>query len=172
KRQRLSFSCLWGAIDQQTHRELLHVVHCFNERCVSHREAQLDLRRRLGWGGVGSAGPGLAATAVPATAPRIALPENCIPINSAAAVKGSQYVESRGFDVDELATRWAVQYTQRSDDPPPSITSRVVIPIYTVRTTIERNERTVTLAGWQARRIEDSEDDEEPKYTSSRGLRK
>ena len=185
-RMRLFFSCLWGTEDQRTRRELLHVVHCFNEDCVHNRARQLELRDRIF--------PFKDCVRLPPSKPRASqttpakavtaqgtwdldvplLPEGYREgANRISSPEAREYLAQRNFDAGELERRWGVWYCERSSIPRPRIRNRLVIPVYRLESDWESPSggNRIELAGWQARLIGEPTDDE-PKYMTMAGMRK
>lgn len=172
-RFRLQFNYRWGVFDPQTRSDMLYLVHCFNEHCISTRERQEELRHMVYPTGSPSVLPSRPSPSVQPVAP-IALPEHCVPIDSLPHdCPGSDYLRSRGFDPVELGDRWCVGYSECSSSPSPRFERRIVIPVHGLRRSIGRGKTKIkrTLVGWQARRI-DSVSADAPKYLTARGMRK
>ena len=84
------------------------------------------------------------------------------------ASKARQYLVDRGFDPDELESRYQVGYSLLSYNPPPRIYNRIVIPVYGFRESLDISEQ--ILLGWQAREVGDS--GAGPKYLNMKGFAK
>ena len=186
-RKCLQFNYLWGTLDPRTKRRLLHVVHCFNEDCVSDRARQLELRDRLyALNPVVRRPPRRRPSVAQTSALPRARPPQEWDLNEPLPPEGNRpcghriqfeearaYLAERNFDPDELDERWGVWYARSSNIPSPAFRHRLVVPIYTLAPggSSANGERPVVLAGWQARLVGEPTG-EEPKYLTMAGMRK
>lgn len=172
-RKRLWFNYRWGVRDPKSGSDMLHLVTCYNERCVDSRRQQERLRDMLFRFRLPML-PDASAQMKPVhqKTPPIPLPCNLIPITDEDRAEDARLdLEDRGFDLIELWERWRVFYCPKSDDPAPAINYRIVIPVYGLRHVVKTNEDAVVLMGWQARAIEPVGEDE-PKYLTAKGMKK
>ena len=163
-RQRLYFNYQWAVRDSETGNDNLHLVKCFNENCVSTRERQQDLLKRVyPLGRERNAGLALPSSVppppfVPTLPDGILVPLDQLP----DAHPAFQYLRQRNFDPAALWETWRVQFCELSVGAQPNPSQRLVIPIY------DADQR---LAGWQARFVGDCPA-EVPKYLSCKGMKK
>jgi hypothetical protein len=144
------------------------LIHCFNESC-SMRHFEDELHAYIGKRpSVGQHDDDARAAVVsfsPVDWPGECVPLNALPTNHAA--RG--YVESRGFDPNELAALWDVRYCTRTTEDQDGlipgtrtiarmVRGRLIVPVY----------RSGDLVGWQARALGPAE----PKYYTMPGLKK
>lgn len=172
-RKRLWFNYRWGVRDEKSGSDMLHLAICYNDDCINTRRQQERLRDMLFRFRLPML-PDVSASAksVRRMTPPIQLPCNLVPItDEERAADGRLDLEERSFDLDELWKRWRVFYCPQSDNPPPTIQYRIVIPIYGFRMVVKTNENVAALMGWQARAIEPVGQGE-PKYLSAKGMRK
>jgi hypothetical protein len=97
------------------------------------------------------------------------------PINDPYKIEEAQsYLRERRFDPEDLWQRWRVMFCPASPTAKPWINWRIVAPVYDLRAdlSIEEAAARPVFAGWQARRIEDGEDNKEPKYLTAKGMKK
>jgi DNA polymerase I-like protein with 3'-5' exonuclease and polymerase domains len=178
-RRRLSFSHLWGTIDERTGQMLSHLVCCFNENCIADRLRQkrlysmlFPLGRRLQRLATNGAQPS-PANNTPVPTATITLPANCTPLRDLPAGHPARvYLEQRGFDIDELSTCWHVCYCEGDESAKPKFWKRIIIPLYDSNATGSAKGACPPdgrLMGWQARAIRPVTT---TKYLTSAGTRK
>lgn len=163
-RGRLNFCHLWGTADPVTGRPMLHLVKCQNENCYDSHEARESLKLQL-FGlrnppqaaARGAVTTGGAPSVVAAAVARIVLPENFTGLlEPSCPAAPRRYLESRGFDPDELAATWHVGYSAASIVPPPSFNNCLVIPLHDVKRYPPSDKPPETsLVGWQTRALDD-----------------
>lgn len=166
-RYRLWINALWGTRDATTGRELWHLAICHNEQCLADVGHRMHLREMVHAFPAQSRRMQPVAPAPSPPGQRIELPELCVPVNSPDCPAHVQaYLQSRGFNLRELATHWGVAYTSESMHSRPRLFDRIVIPIW--RPARRPGSTNQYLAGWQARAIGDGE----PKYLNCTGMKK
>ena len=120
KRFRLYVNHLWGTFDRRTGKRLYHFVHCFNDTdCMSKFELRKKLFRMV-FKGQKPETPVICDNVntneldyealsykLPKLTPLVDLPDNSPPV---------LYLRSRGFDPQELWTRWRVGYCEDEQD--------------------------------------------------------
>jgi len=95
------------------------------------------------------------------------LPPTFVPLGQLpAGHHARQYLEGRGFDVDDLSMRWGVGYCDVSISAAPKLFDRIVIPVYGSPGFADPTPR---LVGWTARALEDFID---AKYFNAAGMKK
>lgn len=115
-RMRLCFCHRWGVKDLKSGDDMLYLVYCFNEHCIDTREAQEALWEEVFPAGEKPGRHGPAFTVEHTTesigqwTPRtIQLPGGLVPINAHSVHPvARQYIDGRGFDVEELWKFWRV----------------------------------------------------------------
>jgi len=178
-RHRLSICHRWGVNDEETHDDMLHLATCFNESCLSTREAQKDLHAIVfpnGMYGRLIAPPSQFVSPIVTPPPPpvdIELPE-CVPLSrlpkSHPAIR---YLRDRGYGARELSEKWEVGFCESNPSERPWFYDpRIVIPIMKPR--LNPFEPGISseleLAGWQARTIATETD--RPKYLTAYGMKK
>ena len=182
-RQRLSFSYLWSGLDCDDPYAEIHRVHCFNEDCVNNSGRQNDLVGKLlcnlpvvkeAREKLKHPKPQSAITSDGQAERVITLPAGCIPVDQLPADHPAvQYLQDRGFDVNELSQKWEVSYCEYDGMCKPMIFTRIVIPYYRRKLLVPKtdpNPVQKTLAGWTARSIAAIE--RGPKYLTCAGMKK
>ena len=105
--------------------------------------------------------------------PEIRLPEGLVPINALPpGHHAAEYLLGRGYDLDELWTRWGVAYCAEARSGYDQVVDRIVAPIYgpSPRFGPESEGGSEALLGWQARYV--GPPSYEAKYLSARGMKK
>lgn len=182
-RNRLFIHYRWGEYDDRTGYRLLHIANCFNEQCIDSYEKQKALLSLVYPHGVAfHATPLPRQTQQPKPNPPACMPQNCVPINlpnhdydvpDEALQEAQDYLIERGFDLDELQSRWNISYTSESQEPAPKIFHRIVIPVTGIRTRLGKPGPQPYLAGWQAREVcPELRPALFPKYMNSQGFKK
>lgn len=174
-RQRLWINHMWGVRDAETGDDHLYLIICFNEGCINTRELQerlYDLLFPFNYNAkmricelstVATNTKTAPATTVPAS-----LPAPLWPLTGPNCQRARDYLTARGFDAQEIAERWGVGYCFKAPTEHYTIHDRLIIPIYTLVPSLDHG-LVRTLAGWQARRLNDYDD---PKYFTMPGMRK
>ena len=180
-RGRLWVNYQWGVRDPETGDLNLHLANCFNEGCIDRRDRQLNLANIVYPMGLGrpaqsSRGPRPGVKRVhdeSAWMPEIRLPEGLVPINALPpSHHAAEYLHGRGYDLDELWTRWGVAYCAEARSGYDQVVDRIVAPIFGPRPRFgpEPEVGSETLLGWQARYV--GPPSYEAKYLSARGMKK
>lgn len=139
-RHRLYVNHRFGQLDAFG-RRLLFLAICYNEGCLSTKTNFIDFLERLDEEEIGNAKV-LKGKIVPETAREVLPPGPTIPLgrlrqNHPARV----YVQSRGFDPDEMSEKFQAAYCTSSKYS--LARNRIIIPVYELG----------KLKGWQARYI-------------------
>lgn len=180
-RGRLWINHQWGERDPRTGDRNLHLAHCYNEDCIDRRDRQMNLANLVYPMGIGrpaqsSRGPRPGVKRVQdesAWMPEIRLPEGLVPINALpTGHHAAEYLLGRGYDLDELWTRWGVAYCAEARSGYDQVVDRIVAPIFGPRPRFgpEPEGGSEALLGWQARYV--GPPSYEAKYLSARGMKK
>ncbi|MFM9966052.1 MAG: hypothetical protein ACKV2Q_33140 [Planctomycetaceae bacterium] len=178
-RQRLFVNHMF-AVRDATGDDHLYLAHCFNESCLDSRTRQRELFERIypydyglrqdsaSFRGTVTQAPLRFEQVTPAR-----LPAPLLALSSPGASAANIYLESRGFDTEELTAKWEVAFCPASRDPRPAFVDRLVLPIYTIPFRFEDSpkEDPTKLVGWQARAIHDCAE-EHSKYLTMAGMKK
>lgn len=178
-RSRLAVCHRWAVRDEKADDDMLHLAICFNESCFKTRERQKQLYAMVFPGGALARGVKIelpkAVEKPPPQLPRFELPESVRVSGLKPTHPAVQYLEGRGFSVRWLGEKWCVSYCFGNCGPRPRFDDdRLVYPVLEPRCPrLIRGMYSMSyrLAGWQARRIDDS-DESWPKYYSAAGMRK
>jgi hypothetical protein len=177
-RQRLYINHMFGVVDPVTGDDHLHLAHCFNEACIGDRPMQRRVYEMIYPFGYGRRQTQAQITSsstsvLSVAATRIVLPQNLVPLTDLAASSACRYLLSRGFDPEYLIATYDVSFCPQSATPPPAITDRIVIPVYSSPAVFSGGLPGADwrLAGWQARAVHEPLG-REPKYLSARGMKK
>jgi hypothetical protein len=170
-RQRLWINHRWGVYDPKTGDNNLHLAICYNENCLNSRARQRDLQLRLMIPGPMRVRPKRTNDTTPPPK-TFTLPEGIVPVNQLGdGHPAAAYLRGRGFDLNELASRYQVCYCEYEPTEPPLL-RRIVIPIYRPRMLVTAKGASLdqgnVLAGWIARTI----GADEPKYLACTGMAK
>lgn len=171
---------MWGVTtdDRDDH---LYLAWCYRCEGISTREIQKKLYEKVFPFGYGrrQLRSALPATPQPSETETInvqspvTIPEGLFSLQEAVAANAATYLRSRGFDIDNLDKQWGVAYCQCANNVKPEIFDRIVIPIYTLRRTLQDLQSSeFILAGWQSRCIGDEHTSGAPKYMCMQGLKK
>ncbi|QDU01966.1 DNA primase [Gimesia chilikensis] len=177
-RKRLSICNIWAERDQKTNDDMLHLAKCHNESCLATREMQKQLHAIVYPNGKFSRSIPESTQilkSAPLSVPKsiVKLPEGKDLREVSSSNRAIRYLESRGFDMDELAETWEVKYCPVNQSERPFFNgSRILIPVYRPCENPFAKGLTsdVELAGWQARQVKAEND--RPKYYTSRGMKK
>ena len=170
-RYRLYVNHRWGYPDEATGTMNWWLIKCFNqEDCLSDHSRRMDFAGKIFVDSQFSNGlvesdrlVKVSPGARPAALSEAVLPgkvsglDRLIPKHPAR-----EYLESRGFDVTELAEKYDLSYCYENLSDYPLALNRIIIPVY-------QNQK---LVGWQARIIGDPKIKSVPKYYTMPGMRK
>ncbi|QDU98772.1 hypothetical protein [Lignipirellula cremea] len=177
-RKKLWINHMWGVNDQGE--DHLYLAWCYRCEQPSIRETQKELREQVFPFSYGlrqkrsdlptATSPSEGET-ISAPTP-VAIPVGLLRFQDDVAASAADYLRERGFDPFELDEKWGVRYCPYANNVKPRILDRIVIPIYTLRRTLQFSQTTeVVLAGWQSRCIGDDPSGT-PKYMCMQGLKK
>lgn len=169
-RQRLYINHRWGYFDEETETRNWWLVKCFNEEdCLATHEKRMEFATKVfNETGVSS---GIIRDVVtknvvikpPGALKSAILPGKVTPLKELVKQHPAViYLESRGYDVEELADRYDISYCYDSLREYPLALNRLIIPV-------RHND---VLVGWQARLIGDPPRRSVPKYYTMPGFRK
>lgn len=163
-RYRLWINHRWGIRDSQTGTCNRWLAICYNENCLAIERNRVDLIDWLTWYGREARAqrveirPGRTE---PVGRP-IPLPRDFIQLDDLDSDHPvCEYVRSRGFDPEILASDWGVGFSRETF----GVDRRLVIPIYR----IENGE--IVCWGWQSRAI-DADEEKRCKYFTAPGLKR
>ena len=184
QRKRLNVSYEYGQVAHQLKQRNNHLFKCFNEDCQMD-PTNRNLFRNMVAIPIGSRLPSISVPTdrhvapLPAAPPpqfEVALPANLVGLESLGdSHPAIQYLRSRQFDPQEIATQWGVTFCDWSVATNPQFKYRLVIPIYRPGPTLgalpSGEQRRPFRVGWQAREI-GMGDAGEPKYLTMTGMQK
>lgn len=160
-RGRLAINHLWGTEDKYTGKRILWLCHCYNEDCQADYENRKRLSNMIFGDELVSLRIDETVNVVPVKR-RLTLPGTMLDILSLAKSQPGhpavQFAYAKGYDIEELSTRYGVGYCGSSNYGGGIIEGRLVAPWY-----VTRNGKS-ELAGWTARRLRE---DIEPKWCHS-----
>jgi hypothetical protein len=167
-RGRLSFNHRWGVYDPGTRSDNLWLCWCFNEECTRNFQVCLQLKDLL-LDVARVTGEMLRRPTRIARPGEVRSPGVMMPVDQLAKQlphhPAAVYLFRRGFDLQELASRYLVCYSFTGEYE--DVIGRIVFPI-------RENGK---MVGWQARRVGDVEEDRldgtvAPKYFTCPGFQK
>ena len=179
-RQRLNINHHWAVKDKRTRDDMLHLVTCFNEGCLSTRIKQQELHSLLfPEGDYGGLTPEIfkAVTPVCDQPPPMTLPAG-LPVETLEADHPAwRYLVERGFEPAELSQGYGLFYCDACYTSRPKLyDARIIIPIFGIAPVlISPTSQAVLhtpLLGWQARAITASSESGPPKYLSAAGMQR
>jgi hypothetical protein len=178
-RSRLAICHRWAVRDEKTNDDMLQLVKCFNENCLNKRERQKRLHELVFPCGAPLGGSQMEIAKVVEKPrpemPNFEMPESVRVNKLRPDHPAVQYLKSRSFSARQLGKKWGVSYCYGNCGPRPRFQDeRLVYPIVMPRSSLldaSSGRLPCRLAGWQARRIDDS-DDSRPRYLTAAGMRK
>jgi hypothetical protein len=179
-RQRLYFSHTWGQKDVRTGDDMLFVVHCHNEPCLSTRARQKELHAIVY--PFGRWADKVDVTVRPVKPPVVVAPAKIV-LPQTKSLKdlhqldpALRYLKKRGFDPAHLAAGDRMLYCYEDlTSNPPIRAPRLVIPIYmpsAVQPLSNSFAPAARLVGWQARLVGNPPNSSAPKYLTATGTQK
>lgn len=182
-RPRLWINHRWGVMtsngsDKDDH---LYLAHCFNEECFTSREEQRALYEKVYPFTYGrrvkqselTTSANTAASPEPVALKPVSMPPGLLSLRDPQSAHAAAYLESRGFDLDELEQDWGVRYCLYAPAVRPRIFQRIVVPIHVLRPSLRTgNPCDTILAGWQSRYVGDDVPQNQEKYWSMAGMKK
>lgn len=171
-RKRLYINHMFNVVVERD--DHLYMACCFNEQCIDSREKRVQLRDMIFpfcYGGTQrmDAIEEFRSSESNEDIPiEVRLPFT-LGLRDSLSFSACDYLQSRGFDPDELSERWGVGYCLVDPHATPSATGRIIIPVYKYIVRFGEAGASI-LCGWQARKVGLAGDS--PKYLTMKGMRK